>query len=72
MVSSEPDMGKELVLSGLMMYSVLATSQDSLNVLETQLVFMTATMRKTLESLAPHVNSHPIFLLTYHGHACGL
>ena len=62
MVSNEPGMGKELVLSGLMMCSALVMNHESLNVLETQLVSMTATMRKMLESLVPHVNSHLIFL----------
>ena len=62
MVSNEPGMGKELVLSGSMMCSALVMNHESLNVLETQLVSMTATMRKMLESLVPHVNSHPIFL----------
>ncbi len=65
-------MGRELVPSGLMMCSVLVMNHDSLNVLETQLVFMTATMRKMLESLAPHVKSHSLFLLTSHSHACSL
>ena len=58
MVSSEPDMGKELALFGLMMYSVLVMSHESLSVLEIQLVFMIATTRKMLESLAPHVGFH--------------
>ena len=72
MVSSEPGMGRELVLSGLTMCSVLVMNQESLSVLETQLVFTTATMKKMLESHAPHVKSYPSFLLISHGHACSL
>ena len=64
-------MGKELALFGLMMYSVLVMSHESLSVLEIQLVFMIATMRKMLESLAPHVGFHPLSSLTSHSHACG-
>ena len=71
MVSSEQGMGRELVLSGLMMYSVLVMSHESLNALGIQLVFMIATTRRMLESLAPHASYHLLSNLIPNDHGCG-